>query len=537
MRSQTNRSSLACEVFFSPFAYIWPHDRLEAALRRCLTAGDRRVLLLRCRGMLWSNCMVKHAVGEHEKNLGPALCERCANVSKIPERNTDVIVLDDVEVPLQFQSSLRLREDQILDYITRAVLYEESLVSRRPLDKATAAASPEMQKSITLCHRLLRLIEVIFVEQQPKRVFYYNDVYAVNRVVKLVADELGIQTVNLHLSLIPSRMWDHFVATNSRESLLTAQRTPRYASALTRKDSRKVTQAFRFQEFGTSPFVYSARGKRHSRRSRGLRQTATTGKRQQILLALSSHDEMDALKGLLPNELAEASYEQEKTLNWFLEVASLNCDVDFIIRPHPREFPNRRHEGMTPSADRFIQLTRSLPPNVRLDMPESGTSLFSLVRLSQAVIFTWSSIGLEALILGKHTATATPNELTWCPNNLFPHIQSKDEMADFVEFSLNNNEWPRDRLNALRWYAWFLATMDNSFSAIPYRVSPARLMHGLVGRSRIVGWRHMLPFLRRMEILASRRRPLQFPHPWVSDELYPPPMSWNERRLIKRLSR
>lgn len=480
--------------------------------------------------------MVKHAVGTYEKGLGSGVCERCEITSRVPERGIDTIVLDDLRLPDEFQSSLRLEDEEVSRYITRAVLYEKSLVSRRPLNEVGVVLSPETQESIGLCHRLMRLVEVVFLENRPKRVFYYNDVYAVNRVVKLVADQLGIETVNLHLSLIPARMWDHFVATDSREALLAEQKAPRYAPVVTRPSSRKISQAFRFQEFGKSPFVYSARGKRTLRRNRRSNRRVPIGERQQVLLALSSHDEMDALKVLLPKELAEASYEQQNTLMWFLEVASLYPDLDFVIRPHPREFPNRRHEGMTPSAERFLDITRSTPPNVRIDLPESVTPLFSLVRSSQAVIFTWSSIGLEALIIGKHTATTTPKELTWCPSGLFPHIQSKEDMIKFITLAISTREEPRGRLDALRWYASFLSAMDNSFSTIPYRLSPARWVHGLVGRGSTGGWRRLLPLVRQVEISASRQIPLDFPHRWSSDEADPSPISPSESRLLKKLA-
>jgi len=489
------------DVFFSPFAYIWPHERLEISLRRSLLAQNRRLVVIRCSGSLWNLCHVREAVGPKEKELSKGLCQRCQSAAEIGLDSSQVVFLPGKR---GLQTGPELFDDHVRALLQRFVTHDYLLNMRmRPSD----LGDKDNERIFSLLDDALKLyseLHTILSKQNVRQIYYYNDVYAVNRVAKLLASKFSVPTVNLQLSELPALMSDHYLSTPSQEHLLELHRSDRHVRPLSWLTCYRVRRSFKFQRFGRSPFIYSSPSRR-GRPNRG-------GLKYECTLILSSHDEMQSLQYLLPDTLSGAKYEHDEVIEWFLRLARNFPDLSFVIRPHPREYSNRRHPTESSSAESNARWADGAPPNIKFDHPALKTPLYDLIRVSRTVVFTWSSTGLDALLLGKPTACAAPGSLTWCPPSLFTSVESLEDVSKFVQEAGHSEKFDEQRLAALRWYGWFVQLNHNRFSVLRYRISPSRLVQGLHGRTA-----HFFPRLLAMTISLETKLSLRLRSKVASD--------------------
>lgn len=482
-------------LFFSPFAYIWPHERLELAFQRQLKAKGERVVVVRCSGQCWSFCHVKHAVGPAERALGTDLCLRCKYVANGHFRSSDVHWLKNPHAT----SSSAIGKDQssmeLVNRLKRYVTHDFLLTGRKRLADLSEFDRRAIENSVHDAVAIHQQVRRLVKRESVTRIFYYNDVYAVNLIARDVAEEFGLERVNLNLSMIPRGMHDRYSVSTSQEQLLTRQRSPRTCPPLDRRQCRELRKTIDFQIYGRSAFLYSEpANRRKDKRKCGI---------SDCVLILSSHDEMQSLKYLFPEVLAQAQYDQRSTIGWFKRLAEQYPDRSFVIRPHPREFSNHRHATSTSHSQTVLDQLTDLPKNLTVDFPEKKIPIFDRIRSTHAVLFTWSSAGLDSLALGRWVACATPDDLTWCPSDLFQTVRNYEDLVDFFDRTLAGPVSTKEQLNALRWYGWFLNEDYRHFSWIPYKWSPSRIIHGVLGRSR----RFMGPALlasRSVESLLSR---------------------------------
>ena len=459
--------------------------------------------MVRCSGQCWSLCHVKHAVGERERSLGQNLCERCAHVANVHISSDSIRWLPDIRLDPSSVDEEHFASRALRSRLERYITHDFLLTKRKRVSDLSASDHSEIAATVVDAVLIHSQVKRIVKTERVTRIFYYNDVYAVNLIVKDIADELGIQTVNLNLGVIPYRMHDRYSVSSSQENLLADQRSPRACPPLHRRQCREVKKAIRFQLYGRSPFLYSTPS-----RKRG--QKGSSGIADCVLI-LSSHDEMQSLKYLFPETFKDANYDQTASVAWFIRLAEQFPEKSFVVRPHPREFRNHRHSSDAAHSKYIFQQLSHLPANVTVDWPEMKVPMFDRIRSSHSVLFTWSSAGLDALALGKRVACTTPADLTWCPSELFTTIAGFEELVDFFEASIHGPPDSNRQLQAVRWYGWFLSATYGKFCWIPFRWSPGRLLQGVSGRSGFF-FRRLSLFSRRIEGSFSRYVELSTEH-------------------------
>lgn len=101
--------------------------------------------------------------------------------------------------------------------------------------------------------------------------------------------------------------------------------------------------------------------------------------------------------------------------SYFLRVARQHPDRGFIIRLHPRMAANKRDHFESEEHRRYKKLfaTESIPHNVFILYGESKVSSYFIINKSDLVVISWSTIGLEALLLGTPVVSAFPSYLIY----------------------------------------------------------------------------------------------------------------------------
>jgi hypothetical protein len=134
------------------------------------------------------------------------------------------------------------------------------------------------------------------------------------------------------------------------------------------------------------------------------------------------------------------------TIEWFRG----RDQLQLVIRVHPREFPNKRESRTSPSGIRWEQELTNLPPNVFLNHPNQGLSLYDFLEEVQVLVTGWSSVGLEAALQGVKLITYD-SALPGYPASIGLTGTSKQEYFDNLERALCGATDIPFRDNALKW--------------------------------------------------------------------------------------
>ena len=101
---------------------------------------------------------------------------------------------------------------------------------------------------------------------------------------------------------------------------------------------------------------------------------------------------------------------QEEFTEYFIKETFNSPNIGFIIRLHPRMAANKRNDFESDEHIRYKKLLSriKIPANLFILYGDSNISSYYVVNLSNLVITTWSTIGLESLLLGKRAIILFP---------------------------------------------------------------------------------------------------------------------------------
>ena len=279
-----------------------------------------------------------------------------------------------------------------------ALVYKDSTIIREPglHGELVQAASAGLRAYVAAKNRI--------IEFQPNVVLVYSQQYSANRSFGAAARRLNIPVLNIHhRGTLPDRFgsfsasledWSDKPITKDR--FAESMKLP-----LLRGEVIELSVHFRELFLSKSPFVYSTGRQSISgteiRRRLGLR----SGK--VVLIAISSPDEPIAAvgAGLFPPKLMQ--FDDFEGLKTMLEIVKLRPDLDFVVRPHPRLYPNHRDQVTSPDARRIstlIEREREQNPNLFLSWPWDDFGLYDLALVTNVVITQRSSAAHELAVLG-----------------------------------------------------------------------------------------------------------------------------------------
>ncbi|OIR19132.1 hypothetical protein GALL_00110 [mine drainage metagenome] len=205
---------------------------------------------------------------------------------------------------------------------------------------------------------------------------------------------------------------------------------------------------------------------------------------------LSSEDELTphiithGISGVAnPNPLGPYRTQLEFTA-YLLKEATIHPETGFVIRLHPRMAANKRDLFESQEHLRYKSLLAeiSVPENVLVLYGDSKVSSYFVISESDLVVISWSTIGLEALLLGAPVISAFPCYLMY-PLTMFSKQPTNQEEMEIALFS-DSNFGVADDTKLLAWMGMayegqFFATaaprgqggMLGKFYRVVYRLS------------------------------------------------------------------
>lgn len=149
-----------------------------------------------------------------------------------------------------------------------------------------------------------------------------------------------------------------------------------------------------------------------------------------ILLTTSSWDEVIGTALLYyenPNKYM--LYSQTEAIKKAIEFVKMNRNYVLIIRQHPRDTLNKNSD-----VTNFLKNLKNLPKNIIVNNLNEDVSVYNILKETSLVLNSWSSVGLEASILGIPVINLT-NYFVHYPNftkNNFNHLTEKPNKIFYV---------------------------------------------------------------------------------------------------------
>jgi hypothetical protein len=521
-------------LFFAPHSAIWVHAFPEALVAEALQQSGAELVYVTCGEVLQERCTAMSAFGLGFTAALPdrqRICRICSGRADTLRRR---LGLRGYDLSAVLTADDRRRVDAIMDATTREnyldlklfdlpvgklALYEV-LLHRKKGNLALADDEWEEYKKHLRGTLIAALCGTRILDQErPDRVVTYNSLYAVNRVVSLLARRHGALDYFLHAGGNLSRRLQTLMI--GREStihylkVLVSQWHRFRHQACSPRAIEQITDHVLVLRRGQSVFGYSVGADRQRIDVRAL--YGIEAGQKLIVATMSSPDERFAAQtiGALPPEGALLFPTQVEWIQALLKFVAGRPDLFLLIRVHPREFPNKR-EGVKSEHGRLLEAQfAQLPANAGVNWPADGVSLYDLAEDTDAFMNAWSSAGKEMALLGIPVISYSP-ELLGYPAELNYVGTTEEQLFAMVDAALaEGRSLERSRM-VYRWlaveYGWGLVDIADGYPRSEYRTYDLR--------SRVIRRLWSLVNRRHEEDADCRRRPARLAAGNIIDSIF-----------------
>lgn len=459
-------------LIFSPFAAIQQHREIEIKLALKLSS-DESVEFLSCDGLFNSFCVAMSAFGmterAHQLEKEKA-CDACKRLNHMTQdfltfkvnQGSDYLTKDDDKAIAELMREITKENWFSFTYMNVPVgkfASYEFLLNH----KLNSLQIPDDLWTFFLSHlgnciKAVDLAKSYFSTNKPSKVITYNRMYSINRIFCYIAEQSGVPTFSIQAAGPLNKYYSRISCIREDQEIFLWSRSKAWriynGMPLNLLTVLRAYRHLRSLFAANSPWVYSSPkkglGSEHLLSTLGVR----PGQRV-LLLTTSSEDELFSARvnGIIDQDAGTSLF--TSNLEWIeavtREIASLE-DYFLIIRPHPREFPNKREKVMSVSGANLVVALESYRSrdNIFVNTPDQEISIYDLARISSLHLNATSTVGLEMALLGVPSLTFCPDRLTAYPVDIGFSATSNSEYFNYL-FS-DSVEVSKEQLStAMRW--------------------------------------------------------------------------------------
>ncbi len=357
----------------------------------------------------------------------------------------------------------------------------------------------------------------LLAEQKPDVVLVYNRLYAVNHAFCSAATTLGIPTYTLQGGGHVVRRAETMTLFRDTESLDEVFRTPAWAeyraTPIGAPEVQLVSEHFAGLLEASSAFAYSSAFEA-SQPSELRARFAVPDGAPVLLVPMSSEDEINAarLADVLPAQSTRTSLfaDQFEWIAYLFRFATAHPSLHLIIRLHPRMFPNKRENVLSPIVGRIMELLDTRPANVSLNLPTDDVSLYDLMQIVDVLLNFRSSAGAELAAFGVPVVVPANRDFFTYPDELNRIGRTEAEYGELIEQALATGWSIEQTRRAFRWFAFLFSRvavdLSDSVHSRPIAIRPKK------PGFRLWAWRKMVwvvlqygPLVRERIALRNRR--------------------------------
>lgn len=408
-------------IFFSPYSAIWKHTEVELAFLEHQRLSINDAIFISCGGLYSSFCNAMSAYGLTENSspeIKSKICAICKKTSIFKEKTglniqyiENYMNQDKNNLVSKFISSVTKKnwaESTFYEIpIGRAALFEIQLrykLNNLDLDDEIWRI---YIKQLEYCAKTVIFAREFLSANSTSSVVVYNELYSLNYAFTSVAKVMDIPIFSLQANGPIDDIYSRYSVDDSFNKARNLFANPKWINMKTRPLG--ITQTYKIYKYllgllsAKSFFVYSSRTRQTFRRSKFRSKWKIPENKKIVLFTMSSHDEIVA-ELFQSNSLTKVDMlDQINMTRKIIDYSKNNPDWFFILRPHPREFSNKREGTNSPSGKRLLEFidSQDLPINLLVSRPEFKISLYQLILVSDYVLNVISSAGIEALAFGR----------------------------------------------------------------------------------------------------------------------------------------
>lgn len=460
-------------LFFSPFAFIWPHALPEFQLAQLLAEAGFDIKVLGCRKSYARMCTAMESARvdlDADPSVKDAICKRCIQSSTSLHNAFNVLpfaTVEDYAGPGVESLEIPQTTDEIVSCsidgipVGRLSLYETLIKFK----KNNMDLAPKERRyfeafflnAVTVLHQATAAIRA----EKPDVVVCYSPQYVIPGIFAAVARREGVRTVFIEGSsndverYSHLRMWDWDAHGLNQPAMAVPERFDDYVLSAEAAARAKRVIDLRAKAVAFSTYTSAAKN------ADPYEVFGLDRDRKYILLAMSSYDEVYSgyMIDKLPLERFEGRVFRDQA-EWLRETVSWvagHPELQIVVRPHPREFPNRRDGVASPHQQEWAAVIDNLPANVRIDHPDRKFSLYDHLAHIDVLITGWSSTGVEALTKGVPVVTYDRELPTFSPSIQYTGTTKEEYFANILK-ACEDTDAARHIREATRWLAYTFET-------------------------------------------------------------------------------
>jgi hypothetical protein len=204
---------------------------------------------------------------------------------------------------------------------------------------------------------------------------------------------------------------------------------------------------------------------------------------------------------------------QFEWIAFLLAFAARRSDLHFIIRLHPRMFPNKRDNVQSPVVEQLMVLLENAPANVSLNLPSDQVSLYDVMQIVDVLLSYRSSVGAELAAFGIPVVVPANSDFFTYPEEINLIGRSRDDYAAKIDQAIAEGWSIENTRRSFRWFAFLFSRVAVDFSesihARPIAIRPKN------PGFRLWAWRKLVyifiqfgPLIRERIALRNRRFPV-----------------------------
>lgn len=473
-------------MLFAPFANIWEHSFPEALVLESFAKQDVEIVAVRCDGMLQVHCvaMSAAAVGpEASLAVRQQVCTACGKRRDLITRAMSIpaLIMDQRVTPEDRATvdalvagvrpdtwtSLELDGFALGRYAAYEMWLNHKLVSTDLPPEIWPEYLGQLRNTLLTYVTAKRII----ADERPDAVVVYNDHYSVNHAFCSAAQLAGIPTYTIHggshMVRRAETMW-MFRSNHTMENVFQSAAWAQYrAEPVGQKEIDLVGGHFVGLLDASSAFAYSS--KFTGMTPAELRDRLGIGPEARVLLAtMSSEDELLAVRLIdaIPVTSQDTSLfvDQFEWVDFLFEYARANPTVHLVLRLHPRMFPNKREQVLSPVVSKIMALRENAPANVTFNMPADGIGLYDLMQIVDVLLNFRSSVGAELASFGIPVVVPANSDFFTYPSEINRVGHTREEYRTHVSEALEQGWSIENARRAFRWYAFLFGRVDVDFS-------------------------------------------------------------------------
>ena len=457
-------------LFFSPFSGNWKAALTEHQIMKSLTR-DFDIFDIRCDEYFREFCTVMNAkrldISSDEKSK-KNICQSCI-------KNTQILKSKKIQTSTILKSLfmdeeyIKLQKD-ITDTDVSELIHQkfrelnigklsifETIIKYKKIDfQFEPIQLLHYRTKLLHAAKSVLIAEEILMEIKPKAIFIFSPEYAVTGAFAEYCISKGFRVYGIHFAANANEIfqtvqifdWKKYKLRLPSLEYWNNEQVSVSGSALNR--IKKHLPALRDPH---AAFVYSSQKSGASiRKNFGI----PDGNRL-VLLAMNSYDEVFAnfTSGLSEYDPTNGRIFKNqiewvgKTIDFFERLEG----VSLIIRPHPREFPNKRDSAKSEHVKLWENLFTKLPSNVYLDSPELKNSVFDHFSEIDCLVTGWSAVGLEGMLHGIPCVTFD-DRLPPFPSSIHFSGNTADDYYKNLLLGISAGRSEKIKADANKWAAY-----------------------------------------------------------------------------------